>query len=242
MRIRVKRTVSVYEQHRKPFLTLLLKACEGARQTAGVNPQPYVKAESDGKTFDVVVTTEFDSMAQYEEKFLHTLLKNDDFLDGAESAVGMIVDNPRDEMYVRLEPDDYFMHRKGEVELEHLQDGAPSEQKKYAVERMFRAKPGKLREIMALNFKLMEEEAKKTGVMPKYYCTRFTAGRIGASEQVRSFNDPIELDKQVLDYDDKFDHSLLISPIEETYYRRVDAELVDSFQVDKTPEILVPHI
>lgn len=242
MRIRVKRTVSVYEEYRKPFLTLLLKACEGARRDAGVNPQPYVKAECDGKTFDVVVTTEFDSMAQYEEKFLHTLLKNDAFLDGAESAVSMIVDNPRDEMYVRLEPDDYFMHRKGGVELELLKDGPATEQKKFMVERMFRAKPGKLREIMALNFKLMEDEARKTGTLPKYFCTRFTAGRIGASEQVRSFNDPIELDRQVLDYDDKFDHSLLISPIEDTYYRRVDAELVDSFQADEAPGVLVPQI
>jgi len=242
MRIRVKRSVSVYEEHREPFLTLLLNACQGAREAAGVNPHPYVKAESDGKTFDVVVTTEFGSMAEYEEKFLHQLLKNDNFLDGAESAFDMIVDNPRDEMYVRLEPDDYFMHRKGGVELEHLSDDASTEQKKYLVERMFRAKPGKLREIMALNFKLMEEEAKKTGVMPKYFCTRFTAGRIGASEQVRSFNDPIELDKKMLDYDDKFDHALLISPIEDTYYRRVDAELINSFQNLKAPEILVPQI
>lgn len=242
MRIKVKRSVSVYEEHRKPFLTLLLNACEGAREAVGVNPRPYVKAESDGKTFDVIITTEFDSMAEYEEKFLHQLLKNDSFLDGAESAVGMIVDNPRDEMYVRLEPNDYFMHRKGEFELERLGDSAPTEQKKYLVERMFRAKPGKLREIMALNFKLMEEEFKKTGVMPKYYCTRFTAGRIGASEQERMFNDANELDRQVLDYDDKFDHSLLNSPIEDTYYRRVDAELIASFQKEKKPEILVPHI
>ena len=107
---------------------------------------------------------------------------------------------------------------------------------------MFRAKPGKLRDIMALNFTLMEDEAKKTGVMPKYFCTRFTAGRIGASKQVRSFNDPIELDKQVLDYDNKFDHSLLISPIEDTYYRRVDADLIDSFKNSETHKILVPQI
>jgi hypothetical protein len=208
----------------------------------GVNPEPYVKAESDGKTFDVIITTEFDSMAEYEEKFLHKLLKNDSFLDGAEAAVVMIVDNPRDEMYVRLESDDYFMHRKGDIGLDRLADSAPTEQKKYLVERMFRAKPGKLREIMALNFKLMEEEAKKTGVMPKYFCTRFTAGRIGATVQVRSFNDSNELDWQVINYDCKFDHSLLSSPIEDTYYRRVDAELINSFQEAKKPENLVTHI
>jgi len=207
-----------------------------------VNPQPYVKAESDGKTFDVVVTTEFGSMAEYEEKFLHQLLKNDNFLDDAEFAVGMIVDNPRDELFVRLEPDDYFMHRKGDVGIEKLQKVEETEQKKYMLERMFRAKPGKLREIMALNFKLMEEEAKQTDVMPKYYCTRFTAGRIGASQQVRSFNDPIELDMQVIDYDDKFNHLLLNSPIEDTYYRRVDAELIDSFKSEEAPGILVPQI
>lgn len=242
MRIRIKRSVSVYEEHRQPFLTLLLKACDGAREAVGVNPQPYLKAESDGKTFDVIITTEFDSMAEYEEKFLHQLLKNDQFLDGAESATGMIVDNPRDEMYVRLESNDYFMHRKGEIDLDFIEDSAPTEQKKYLVERMFRAKPGKLRDIMALNFTLMEDEAKKTGTLPKYFCTRFTAGRIGASEQVRSFNDPIELDKQVLDYDDKFDHSLLISPIEDTYYRRVDADLIDSFKNSENTKILVPQI
>ena len=119
MRIRINRSVSVYEEHRQPFLTLLLKACDGAREAVGVNPQPYLKAESDGKTFDVIITTEFDSMAEYEEKFLHQLLKNDEFLDGAKSAINMIVDNPRDEMYVRLEPNDYFMHRKGKIELEY---------------------------------------------------------------------------------------------------------------------------
>ena len=64
---------------------------------------------------------------------------------------------------------------------------------------MFHAKPSKLRDILGLNFGLMEEEAKKAGVMPKYFCMRFTAGRIGAFEQVRSFNDPIELDKRMLD-------------------------------------------
>jgi hypothetical protein len=242
MRIQVRRNVSVYEEHRKPFLTRLLKACEGASEAVGVNPRPYVKAESDGKTFDVLVKTEFSSMAEYEEKFLHQLLRNDNFLDDAESVADMIVDNPRDELLVRLEPNDYFMHRKGAVKLEKLEGVEHPEQKKYLLERMFRAKPGKLRAIMALNFQLMEDEAKKTDVMPKYYCTRFTAGRIGASQQERSFNDPIELDKQVIDYDDKFDHSLLISPIEDVYYRRVDAELIDSFQTAKNPGILVPQI
>jgi hypothetical protein len=242
MRVQVRRNVSVYEEYRKPFLALLLKACDGARDAVGVNPMPYLKAESDGKTFDVLVTTDFSSMAEYEEKFLHSLLMNDDFLDGAESAINMIVDNPRDELLVRLEPGDYFMHRKGEIALDRLDAGDPTEQKKYLLERMFRAKPGKLRDIMALNFTLMEDELKKTGNMPKYYCTRFTAGRIGASQQTRSFNDPIELDKQVIDYDTKFDHSLLISPIEDVYYRRVDAELVDSFKTAEKPEVLVPQI
>ncbi len=242
MRVQVRRNVSVYEEYRDPFLTLLLKACDGAREAVGVSPRPYVKAESDGKTFDVLVTTEFSSMAEYEEKFLHSLLMNDDFLDGAESAVDMIVDNPRDELLVRLEPNDYFMHRKGEIALDKLEATEETEQKKYLLERMFRAKPGKLRDIMALNFKLMEDEAIKTGVMPKYFCTRFTAGRIGASKQERMFNDPIELDKQMIDYDNKFDHSLLISAIEDVYYRRVDAELINSFQSEKTPGILVPQI
>jgi len=242
MRVRIKRSVSVYEEHRQPFLTLLLKACDGARKAVGVNPEPYLKAESDGKTFDVIITTEFASMAEYEEKFLHQLLKNDQFLDGAESATSMIVDNPRDEMYVRLESNDYFMHRKGEIDLDFIEDNAPTEQKKYLVEQMFRAKPGKLRDIMTLNFKLMEDEAKRTGVMPKYFCTRFTAGRIGASKSVRSYNDPIELDRQVLDYDDKFDDSLLTSPIENTYYRRVDADLINSFNNLETRKTLVPQI
>lgn len=242
MRVQVRRNVSVYEEYRKPFLTLLMKACDGASEAVGVSPRPYVKAESDGKTFDVLVITDFDSMAEYEEKFLHSLLMNDDFLDGAESAVGMIVDNPRDELLVRLESNDYFMHRKGEIALDKLDATEETEQKKYLLERMFCAKPGKLRDIMALNFTLMEDEAKKTGTMPKYFCTRFTAGRIGASKQERAFNDPIELDKQVIDYDTKFDHSLLISPIEDIYYRRVDAELVDSFQTAKKQEVLVPQI
>jgi hypothetical protein len=242
MRVQVRRNVSVYEEYRKPFLSLLLKACDGAREAVGVNPRPYVKAESDGKTFDVLVVTDFGSMAEYEEKFLHSLLMNDDFLDGAESAVGMIVDNPRDELLVRLEPNDYFMHRKGGVDLEKLEASDEGEQKKYLLERTFRAKPGKLRDIMALNFTLMEEEANKTGTMPKYFCTRFTAGRIGASTQTRSFNKPIELDKQVIDYDTKFDHSLLNSPIEDVYYRRVDADLIDSFDAAEKPGVLVPQI
>lgn len=241
MRIMIKRSVAVYEEYRKPFLSLLLKACEGAREAVGVTARPYVKAESNGKTFDVVVYSEFDSMAEYEDKFLHTLLKNDGFLDGAESASDMIVDNPRDELFVRLETDDYFMHRKGEIALEEQEEDT-SAQKKYMIERMFHAKPGKLRDTMAANFKLMEDEFTKTGTAPKYFCTRFAAGRIGGSTQVRSFDDANELDKQLMNYDDKFDHSMLIAPIEDTYFRRVDAEFIESLDEEKAPEILVPQI
>ncbi|WP_294332962.1 hypothetical protein [uncultured Sphingomonas sp.] len=241
MRVRIKRSVSVHNRYKKPFLELLIKACEAAKDTAGIDALPYIETESHGDTFNVKVFSDFESLAQYEEKFLHQMLKSDPFLDGAGSAAHMILDNPRDELLVRLETDDYFMNRKDRVELHTLEEAEKGPQKKFLVERMFNAKAGNLRDTMAMTFRLMDEFAAATNIMPKYYCTRFAADRIGGSATFVDFDDPVVFEKAFVDFENKIDTSLFLRPMVDTYFRRVDAELIASVGTKEEAELLVAH-
>lgn len=232
MRIRVKRSVSVYPQYREQFLELTLKGIEGAKKAVGIQPEAFVDLNETPNRLDVKIFTDFDSMAQYEDLFLHKLLKNDSFLDGPEAAVEMIHDNPHDEMFVRLDVKDYFMNRKGDSGFEVLPEPAKSEQKsRYLMERMYCASKGRLREMMQITFRHIEEFSKATGIMPDFHCTRFAAGRIGAAQETVSFDNPAIWEDYYAAHDRMIDEKypgLLLRPTVTTLYRRVTEDMLNT--------------
>jgi hypothetical protein len=231
MRIRVKRSVSVYPQYKQQFLELTLKGIEGARQAVGIEPEAFVDLNETPNRLDVKIFTDFDSLAQYEDLFLHKLLKNDSFLDGPEAAVEMIHDNPRDEMFVRLDVKDYFMNRKGDAGFDVLPEPAKSDKKAlYLMERMYATAKGRLREMMQITFRHIEEFAEKTGVVPDFHCTRFTAGRIGGAQETTPIDGSLNWEEHYAAHDRMLDEKypgLLLRPTVTTMYRRVTEDMLN---------------
>lgn len=231
MRIRVKRSVSVYPQYKQQFLELTLKGIEGARQAVGIEPEAFVDLNESSDRLEVKIFTDFDSLAQYEDLFLHRLLKNDNFLDGPEAAVEMIHDNPRDEMFVRLDVKDYFMNRKGDSGFAVLPEPKKSDKKSlYLMERMYSTSKGRLREMMQITFRHIEEFAAKTGVVPDFHCTRFTAGRIGGAQETTPIDNDLKWEEHYAEHDRMIDEKypgLLQRPTTTTFYRRVTEDMLN---------------
>ena len=77
----------------------------------------------------------------------------------------MITDEPLDELFVRLSPDDYFMNLHGDkrrqFEFEKVKAN-PKVKPRYRREREYCASKGRLREVMQLNFAFMEDFYKAT--------------------------------------------------------------------------------
>lgn len=230
MRIRVKRSVSVYPQYKQQFLELTLKAIDGAKEAVGIEPEAFVDLNEAPDRVDVTIFTDFASLAQYEDLFLHQLLKDDSFLDTPEAAVEMVHDNPRDEMFVRLDVEDYFMNRKGATGLAVLDKPAKSNPKsRYLMERIYTTSKGRLREMMKTSFEHIEAFTKKTGTMPELHCTRFTAGRIGSVQEMVSFDDPAIWGDDYAEHDSVLaqEHpGLLIKPTVQTLYRRLTEDML----------------
>ena len=230
MRICVKRSVSLYPQYKDQFFELVLKSVDEAKGAMGVVPKAFVDLAQKPDRIDVKVFTSFDSLAQYEELFLHKMLKNNVFLDAAGSAVEMIHDNPRDEMFVRLEADDYFMNRFGEQGFEDLTSMNVEDGQKYRIERLFCAAPGRLRETMIATFAFNAEFAEKFGRLPEYHCTRFAADRIGGATQVVDFDHGLEQYMQAFrDFDRMIAEKhpgMLLRPTVDSLYRRVTEDLI----------------
>ncbi|MER9439196.1 hypothetical protein [Mesorhizobium sp. M0618] len=182
---------------------------------------------------EVRIFTDFESMAQYEEIFLHTALQNDKYLDVAESAVDMILDEPQDEMYVRLDADDFFMNRKGDGQIEtgslDLSRTAPLNKKvaTFRTEREYCASKGRLRDVMQLNFQFAQDLKVLTGHGSDYFCTRFSALRIGSSKLYFDSEDcPQCADaflEQDLDIATRFP-GLLLSPPMTKVYKRITSD------------------
>lgn len=231
MRIRVKRSVSVYPQYKQQFLQLTLKTIDGAKKAVGIEPEAFVDLNEAPDRVDVTIFTDFASLAQYEDLFLHQLLKNDGFLDTPEAAVEMVHDNPRDEMFVRLDVEDYFMNRKGATGLAVLDEPAKGDTKsRYLMERIYTTSKGRLREMMQTSFEHIEAFTKKTGTMPDLHCTRFTAGRIGSVQEMVSFDDPAIWEDDYAEHDSVLaqEHpGLLIKPTVQTLYRRLTEDMLN---------------
>ena len=84
--------------------------------------------------------------------------------------------------------------------------------------------------------------AESVGILSGYFFTRFGAARIGGSAAFIGFEDPVAFARQLADFEQKFTKagaSLLLCPIEDTYFRRVDEELVASIEAKgKMPELM----
>jgi hypothetical protein len=224
------RSVSVYPEHKEKFFELTLKGVEHAKQTAGIDAEPFVVLDENSSRVNVRIYSDFESCAQYEELFLHRMLKNDDFLDVPEAAVEMVHDNPLDELYVRLDVEDYFMNRKGATNLGKDEFVARTEKRPYRVERLFTAAKGRLREAMQVNFEYFRDYKERTGETIGYHCTRFAAGRIGGAVQDEEVRSLIGVEERFREQDAILAArpGLLLRPTVNTIMRRITADMLNA--------------
>ncbi len=187
MEIRVQRTIAVLPQHARNFISLALKVAERSQQVMGIESEVFYNPHSGGDTMEFKVFTDFDSLATYESRFLGALLHDTNYLQLAANAVEMILDEPRDEMLVRLTPDDFFMNLGGPVQrrefnFEMAPPTMPASPARFRRVREYTASKGQLREVMKMNFEFIDNFYGATGGgLPSYYCTRFATLRIGSS-------------------------------------------------------------
>lgn len=242
--IRIRRTVYVYPQSVRDFMAAALEVSNHSATVMGVEPEVFVNLHEASNDVQFRIFTDFQSMAQYEETFLHRLLSDSKYLDLAEKAASMIIDEPRDEMFVRLKPDDYFMNLRGGQQPAFDYNRKKSPQKAmYRREREFKATKGRLREVMQMNFEFLARLQQTTGLTGEYFCTRFAADRIGGtSETVEqpTINSARVLDAAFLEHDaeisSKYEGLLLSRPVD-NLYRRVTAEDVN-FRLTDQPEFV----
>lgn len=229
MRIRVMRSVSVYPEHKEKFFELTLKGVEHAKQAVGIDAEPFVVLDEESPRVNVRIYTDFESVAQYEELFLHGLLKDGEFLDVPEAAVDMIHDNPLDELYVRLDVEDYFMNRYGNVGLGRDEVVKRTEKLPYRIERLFTASKGRLREAMQVNFEYFRDIKERTGEHIGYHCTRFAAGRIGGAVQDREVESLVGMEEQFIEQDQILASrpGLLLRPTVNTVMRRITTDMLN---------------
>jgi hypothetical protein len=227
--IRIRRTVSVPPQSVRDFMAAVLEVSNHSEKTMGVDTDVFVNVHNPSDDVQFCIFTDFDSLAQYEEKFLHRLLSDSKYLDLAENAASLITDEPRDELFVRLKPDDYFMNLRGDKKPAFAYTGRkPTQKTTYRRSRLFKASPGRLREVMQMNFEFLGRIQQKTGLSGEYFCTRFAADRIGGSEQqIDTPTSSRVLDaafwEQDAEISSKYQGLLLTRPVD-TLYRRVTAE------------------
>jgi hypothetical protein len=240
MKIRVQRKIEIYPRFQHKFLSVLVNDAERLFKKTNVYPDIFINLYKNASAVEVRIFTDFDSLAQYEEIFLHKVLKDSKYLDVAESLVDMIVDEPQDEMYVRMDTEDAFMNRKHKIkpvtnlDLRHaakLNKGRAT----FRTEREYCASKGKLADVMKMNFEFADKFKDATGHGVDYFCTRFSAARIGCSKIFWDSDECPECAavflRQDLEIATNFE-GLLKTPPMTTVYRRVDAELL-SFDLGK---------
>ena len=233
MKIRVQRKIEVFPTFQRKFLSAALESAEKFGKNTGVHPEVFINLYKNSSNVEVRVFTDFDSLAQYEDLFLHKVLKDSKYLDAAESLYDMIVDEPQDEMYVRMDTEDFFLSKKHKVKPGahiNLKHDANLNKRRgtYRIEREYCASKGRLADVMKMNFDFAERFKIGTGHSIDYFCTRFSAARIGCS---KIFFDPdecpecgpafLEQDQEIAQVE-----GLLKTPPMTTVYKRVDAALV----------------
>lgn len=186
MKVRIQRSVAVKPEHIRKFIDLSLTACDKAGAIMGVEPELFYNAHRRGKAADFRIFTDFDSLKDYEELFLERLLMEKTYHEMGAAAVDMVEDEPRDELFVRLEPDDYFMNlgaapKRQAYAFEAAPRAAARTKPRYRRIREFSAAKGRLQEVMRMNFDFIDQFHRKTQTIPDYFCTRFATSRIGSS-------------------------------------------------------------
>ena len=195
-----------------------------------MHPEVFVNLYKNSSNVEVRVFTDFESLAQYEDLFLHKVLRDAKYLDTAEGLYDMIVDEPQDEMYVRMDTEDFFLSTKHKVKtgknIDLKRDAKLNKRLgTYRIEREYCASKGRLADVMKMNFDFAERFKGGTGHSVDYFCTRFSAERIGCS---KIFFDPdecpecgpafFEQDQEIAQFE-----GLLKTPPMTTVYKRVDA-------------------
>ncbi|KRQ04942.1 hypothetical protein [Bradyrhizobium manausense] len=236
MQIRVQRTVHVLPEFQRRFLDISLKSIEHFRAITGVEPDLFVNLRPQGPPVEVCIFADFESMAQYEDIFLHKALRDNDYLDVPEATVEMIYEQPLDEMYVRLDVDDHFMNRKGDKVVAasglNLSRNAPLNKKvaAFRTERMYRASKGRLRDMMLLSFEFLHNLHRKTGHAADLFCTRFSIASIGSVKAFFDHDDCPECGPAFLQQDHEIatqHQGLLQRPPITTIYQRILPATID---------------
>lgn len=229
MQVRIVRTVEVKPESALDFVKLSLDVAQHTREKIKVDPNTYWSPHHPGGCVLFRSFTDFDSMADYEQRFLEGLLLDETYLKMAEGGVKFIENEPRDELLVRLLPDDYFMSLKGrrrfEIPKAPKTAGPPP---RYLREREYCAEKGKLREVMTHTFHFMGQFTDATGLYPEYFCTRFATERIGCSKLFVGYDECIVCGPIFMAQDHLYAtdlSGLLLSPPIDTLYTRVTEEL-----------------
>jgi len=224
--IRVQRTVSVHPRFVRAFIGAALEATTHSAGVMGIETEVFYNVHAKAQNSDFRFFTDFNSMAQYESVFLGKLLSDSKYLDMAARAVDMITDEPLDELFVRLRPDDYFMNLRGGKRREFKFEKAspnPSVKPRYRREREYCASKGRLRDVMQINFAFMEDFFSATNNVPRYYCTRFSVERIGCSKLFFDLDNCPVCDQAFLEQDEmfstQFSGMLLTKPIDTLFMR-----------------------
>jgi hypothetical protein len=246
MEIRVQRVISVEPRFLQEFMRMALDLAEYASSVMGVETEVFYNVYKPGKTAEFVIFTDFESMAQYEQVFLGSLLFDSRYLEIAEQMVDMITDEPLDALFVHLKPDDYFMNLRGDSSLANEFEEARKarlnrkEKFRYRHEREYCASKGRLREVMKMNFGFMEEFYRATNNPPAYYCTRFAPQRIGCSKLYFDYDECPMCNPAFLEQDHRIitlsesEGLLLTRPID-TLYLRITRKEVDLQSALKQP-------
>lgn len=199
MRVRVVRSVLVKPEKIRKFLQLSLEIGSHVEARTSIRPEVFWVRHADDQA-DVKAFMDFDSLGQYEKLFLEGLLFDKKYLSLAEKAEGMVREEPRDELLVLMDKDDFFMNMKGNRKQApaNLARGAVPP-RRYRLSRHVDVPTGKLRDFMKSAFEFSDRFQEKVGFRPEVYCTRFTQERIGCSKMFFDFDECPQCDSLLLE-------------------------------------------
>lgn len=190
MRVRVTRTIKAQPTRLDELLALTVRTAEHVAERTDIRPDVFAVRYAPKEAGDVKVFTDFDSLAQYEELFLAGLLSDAQYLDLAEEAAQLVRQEPRDELLVLLDRDDFFLNYKDQTSQEPINPPRGSQPlRRYRLMRHVDVSTGRLREYMKRAFEFADRFQEVTSMQPEVFCTRFAAERIGCSQVFYDYDD-----------------------------------------------------
>jgi len=182
--------VAVKPSMLQDFWDVSLNGAEYVESRTKIRPEVFSVRDGTSSPTDAKIFMDFDSMAQYEDLFLHGLLYDAEYLTLAEQSLPMIVQEPSDEMFVLMDKDDFFMNLKDQSKRApaNLPRSALVPQR-YRVCQHVDVTAGGLREVMKYSFDFMDKFEQEVGFRPQLFCTRFSRERIGCSKMYFDFDD-----------------------------------------------------